>query len=213
MKIFYAIHQYMVQIAFSAYFNVRVFNRENVPLEGPVLLVGNHQSFLDPVLCGVGLNRELDYLARDSLFKNRVFGAYIRALNAFPVQRGHADTKAIKDVIKRLQKGRAVVMYPESTRSVDGRISPFKRGFTLIARRAGATIVPVLVDGAFDVWSRHKLLPSMGSVRVMFGKPTNPQLAKSLSRQQLVDKINRQLRDMQMELRRRYHKKLLDYDE
>ena len=109
MNIFYDIHRLMLRVVFSAFFNIRTFNRANVPLQGPVLVVSNHQSFLDPMLCGLGLNRELDYLARDSLFRNPCFGAYIRALNAFPVQRDHADTKAIKDIINRLKAGRAIV--------------------------------------------------------------------------------------------------------
>lgn len=212
MNWIYHIHQQMIRGTFSAFFNIRVFNRENVPLQGPVLLVSNHQSFLDPLLCGLGLNRECDYLARDSLFANPWFGAYIRALNAFPVQRDQADTKAIKDIINRLKANHAVVMFPEATRSHDGKIRPFKNGFAMIARRAGATIVPAVIDGAFDAWSRHRLLPVPANVRVMFGPAVSPQQAATMTRDQLVQKINHQLRQMQTELRQRYHKPPYKYD-
>ncbi|MCP4711213.1 MAG: 1-acyl-sn-glycerol-3-phosphate acyltransferase, partial [Planctomycetes bacterium] len=78
MRLWYRGWQWASQVGFTTYFGLRIFQRENVPKEGPVLLACNHQSFLDPVLCGIGLPRELDYIARDSLFKNRLFAHYIR---------------------------------------------------------------------------------------------------------------------------------------
>ena len=72
MNYFYILNQYFLRVAFSTYFNTRVFGRENVPVKGPVLLISNHQSFLDPMLCGFGLNRELDYMARDTLFDKKI---------------------------------------------------------------------------------------------------------------------------------------------
>jgi len=204
MNLMYVTYRCALRVLFSSFFGLRVLGRENVPASGPLLLVSNHQSFLDPILCGVALKRELDFMARDSLFDNKLLGLQIRALNTFPVQRDHADVGAIKEVIKRLQQGKAVTIFPEGTRSDDGQIKPFKSGFELIARRAKATTVPVLIDGAFDVWSRHRKLPRMGKIYVVYGKAISPEQAEQMAKGEYVASVDRQIRDMQRELHRRY---------
>ena len=211
MRRWYRFWQILAQGAFAAFFHIRVFGRENVPLTGPVLLVSNHQSFLDPVLCGLSLHRELDYIARDSLFKNPAFAWYIRSLNAFPIQRGQADVAAIKTIIRRLQNHRAVVLFPEATRTPDGRIRPIKSGFDLIARRAQAATVPVVIDGAFDAWPRHQLLSSLGNIMVVFGPAITAKQTQNLSREDFVALINRRLREMQDNIRRRFGKSVYNY--
>ena len=213
MRLYYSFWQRGSQIVFSALYNVRVFGRENVPIDGGMLLLSNHQSFLDPILCGLSLRRELDYMARDSLFHNRWFGSYIRSLNAFPVHRGHADTRAIKEIIRRLKAGRAVMMFPEATRTENGRIRPIKSGFELITRRSGATTVPVVVDGAFEVWPRHQALPGMGRINVQFGRAITPEETRELGRDKFVAEINSRLRTIQNELRQRFGKEPFDYED
>lgn len=213
MRLWYRFWQIIAQGAFCSFFNIRVFGRENVPLTGPVLLVSNHQSFLDPVLCGVGLARELDYIARDSLFRNPAFAWYIRSLNAFPIQRGQADFTAIKTIIRRLQNNRAVVLFPEATRTADGRIRPVKSGFELIIRRARAATVPVVIDGAFEAWPRHRGLCSPGRIYVVFGPAISPERTKNMGREDFIAYINRCLLEMQNNIRRRYRKPLYNYYE
>ncbi|MBN1764308.1 MAG: 1-acyl-sn-glycerol-3-phosphate acyltransferase [Sedimentisphaerales bacterium] len=215
MRIYYAVTQLAAMVVFTAMFKVRMFGRENVPDEGGVLLLSNHQSYLDPVLCGLGLHREVDYMARDSLFTNNYFAAYIRSLNAFPIQREHADTRAIKEIINRLKAGHVVTMFPEATRSRDGRIRTIKPGLELIARRSGAVIVPIVIDGAFETWPRHQKLPGMGHICIKYGRAITPEQVKNMckeSREGLVDEINRRLRTMQNELRQQYGKPLFNYE-
>jgi len=212
MKLFYALCQQLLRVLFSATINVRSHGRENVPLTGPVLLVSNHQSYLDPVLCGLGLNRELDYMARESLFGNRYFRRLIESLNAFPVRRGQADVAAIKEIIHRLRAGRAVVVFPEATRTGDGLIKKIKPGFDLIARRSGGTTVPVVIEGAYEVWPRHKKLPGVGRIQVMYGRAITPQETKLMSREQFITCINERLRQMQNQLRRQYGKIPYEYE-
>ncbi len=213
MRPYYWFWQNYMRLMFTTLYKCQAYNRENVPLEGPVLLVCNHQSFLDPMLCGAPINREVFYMARDTLFKNPIFGAMLRSVNSFPVQRDTADIKGIRDIINRLKTGKAVTMFPEGTRTKDGKIQPFKSGFDVIARRSKATTVPAIIDGAYDVWPRHQLLPGTGTIRVMYGQPITPEECKALSREEFVARINTQMRQMQNDLRSRYGRPLLDYDE
>lgn len=152
------------------FFRVRFYGRENVPANGAFVLISNHQSFLDPVLCGIALKRHLYFLARDTLFVNRFFGGLISSVNTIPVKRGRADLSAMKKVIAKLRQGRGVCLFPEGTRSRDGRIAHFKPGFGLVCRRGEASIVPVLIDGALECWPKGRKIFSPGSITVRYGK-------------------------------------------
>jgi 1-acyl-sn-glycerol-3-phosphate acyltransferase len=211
LKYHYLFTQRFARLLSGMLFGLRAFGRENVPDEGPVLLLSNHQSYLDPIFCTVTLSREVDFVARDSLFKNRLFGAYIRSLSAFPVQRDQADVRAIKAIIDRLKAGRVVILFPEGTRSADGSIGPIKSGFELIARRSGALTVPVVVDGAFDVWPRQQSLPNTGRIYVSYGKGIPAEQVKQMKHGEFVSTVSGQLRQMQTELRRRHGKTPFDY--
>jgi 1-acyl-sn-glycerol-3-phosphate acyltransferase len=191
----------------------RVYGRENVPAEGPVILASNHQSYLDPVYCGVGLRRHLVYVARDSLFRYRLFAFLINSLNAIPVSRDKADIAAMRAIIARLQEGAAVCLYPEGTRTRDGRIIPVKAGFGLLCRRAKAVVVPVLIDGAFETWPRHKRFFQPGSVVVHFGTPLTPVQIETMSNEDLAEYLTRTLRQMQRASRLRQCKPPYTYED
>jgi 1-acyl-sn-glycerol-3-phosphate acyltransferase len=178
-------------------FRCRVYGRENVPATGPVILASNHQSYLDPVYCGVGLRRHLVYVARDTLFRYRLFAFLIHSLNAIPVSRDKADIAAMRAIIARLREGAAVCLYPEGTRTRDGRIIPVKAGFGLLCRRAKAVVVPVLIDGAFEAWPRHKRFFEPGSVQVQFGTPLSPAQIETMTNEELAGHLTRTLRHMQ----------------
>ena len=121
----------------NLFFRISVCARENVPDEGAVVLVSNHQSYLDPVFCGIYLKRPLYFLARSTLWKNRFFGRLISSVNTIPVNQGKADLSAMKKVISKLKEGWCVCLFPEGTRTRDGKITPFKAGFGLLCRRGG----------------------------------------------------------------------------
>lgn len=172
----------------------RVFNPEYVPMEGAAIVVSNHQSFFDPVLIGYGLERELDYMARDSLFKNRFFSKLIRSLNAFPVKRGRADTTAIKETLRRLKAGRVVLLFPEASRTHNGQINPFRPGIGLLAKKASVPIVPAAIAGAFEAWPRTRKLPRLFTpIYVMFAPPILPEEYKDLSDEELTLRIHKEV--------------------
>ena len=197
MRLGYRFCRFLCQGYCAVYLKARCFGVHNLPATGGVLLVSNHQSFLDPVLTTMALYREGNYMARDSLFNSPWLRRLIEYLNAFPVRRNTADIAAIKESMRRLKQGRVVLMFPEGTRTPDGRIQPLLPGMFAIAKKTGVPIVPVLVDGMFQAWPRHQLLPSPGNVIVEYGKPVWPAQFEGRSPEQLMELVRQRLIAMQ----------------
>ena len=199
------------QIFCISFFRVRSYGRDHIPRKGAFVLISNHQSYLDPVLCGITSHRRLGFLARDTLFSHWFFGRLISSLGTIPVKQGEADLSAMRKVIAKLKNGDAICLFPEGTRSPDGRIEPFKPGFGLLCRRGGAAIVPTVVDGAFECWPRHKKLFSRGPIWVSFGKVISAEQAKNMGDEKLAGILTDTLRQMQNRLRIRHGKEPYDY--
>ncbi len=145
----------LLWVALTLVYRLRVVGGERVPRQGPVLLVANHQSFLDPPLVGMGIpSRHLNFIARGGLFSAKGFGWLITALNAVPIKENGSDTAAIRTALEQLAAGRAVLIFPEGSRSPDGAVHEFKRGAWLLMSRAKCPVVPVAIEGAFDAWPR-----------------------------------------------------------
>jgi len=194
------------------FFNMSIRGRENVPRKGPFVLVGNHQSFFDPLFCGMHLKRHLYFLGRDTLFANRALGWLIGSMDTIPVRRGEADFSAIRRVITVLRKGNGICVFPEATRSPNGRIASFKPGFGLLCRRSNATVVPVLIEGAYEVWPRHEKCFAPGArVVVSYGKAIAPEQVREMTDQELAARLTRQIRTMQNQCRIEQGKKPFDY--
>jgi 1-acyl-sn-glycerol-3-phosphate acyltransferase len=192
-------------------FRFRAYGTENVPESGGFILASNHQSYLDPVFGGVALRRRLSYVARDSLFGNRPFALLIRSLNAIPVRRGHADVAAVKTIIARLEEGKGVCLYPEGTRTIDGRISAFRPGLGLLCRRTRAAVVPVLIEGAFDIWPRHRKIFTFGPVTVRYGEAVSAEQVGEMDDRKLAEVLTERIRRMQNECRCKHGKEAYDY--
>ena len=199
------------QIFCISFFRVRSYGRDHIPRKGAFVLISNHQSYLDPVLCGITSHRRLGFLARDTLFSHWFFGRLISSLGTIPVKQGEADLSAMRKVIAKLKNGDAICLFPEGTRSPDGRIEPFKPGFGLLCRRGGAAIVPTVVDGAFECWPRHKKLFSRGPIWVSFGKVISAEQATNMGDEKLAGILTDTLRQMQNRLRIRHGKEPYDY--
>jgi 1-acyl-sn-glycerol-3-phosphate acyltransferase len=159
----------------NCFWKFRVFGLENIPRTGGVLLASNHQSFLDPVLVAMVLSREMHFMARRTLFRNPVLRVIIVGYNAFAIDRDSADVKGVKSAIARLEAGNILLVFPEGTRTGDGSIGRMKPGIGVLAERAAVPIVPVLIEGAHEVWPRNRRFPRLGRISMVFGKPLDPK--------------------------------------
>jgi len=144
---------------------------ENVPKTGPVLVVTNHSSVLDPPAVGALAPRPLYYLAKAELFRIPLFGRLIHALHARPVRRGAADPSALRTALRVLEGGGALLVFPEATRQPEGRLGRGRPGAGMLALLSGAPVVPAYVSGTGRAWPKGRRLPRPAKVRVHFGKP------------------------------------------
>lgn len=156
---------------YKLYFRWRVYNPERVPLEGGVILAANHASFLDPPLVGSGVRRGINYLARESLFRFPVMGWVLRQWQVVPVDRDGGGAKGLKAILDRLLAGGAIILFPEGTRTRDGKLQPARSGIGLTVIKSTAPVVPVRVFGTFEAYGRHLRIPRPFRVAVKYGRP------------------------------------------
>ena len=170
MRWWWRLSQDLSRFGANIFWKFRVFGLENVPASGGVLLASNHESYLDPVLVAMVLPREMHFMARRTLFRNPVFRAIIVGYNAFAIERDSADVKGVNSAIARLEAGNILLVFPEGTRTGDGSIGPMK-SVGVMAARAAVPIVPVLIQGAYDVWPKGQAIPHFGTISLVFGTP------------------------------------------
>jgi 1-acyl-sn-glycerol-3-phosphate acyltransferase len=167
----YKLGQSIFRFAALTAYDLKVHGIKHIPQRGGVLIVANHQSFLDPIMLAVNVRRAVSFLAKSELFENKYFGRLIRGVNAFPVRQGEGDVGAVRETIKRLQEGHVLIMFPEGGRTEDGKVAKMEGGVGLIVRRAGpeVKVVPAAIDGPFKAWPKHQKLPRLHPVRVKYG--------------------------------------------
>jgi 1-acyl-sn-glycerol-3-phosphate acyltransferase len=167
--VLYGILKPLAVLVMRLWFRLEVRGTEHVPAAGPVLLVANHSSLLDPALVGGAAPRRLCFMAKAELFRVPLFGRLIRALNARPVRREGASAQALREALDALRSGQALLVFPEGTRGDEGDIRPPKPGAGMLAVMSGATVVPVYVSGSGRALPRGRLVPRPAKVVVQFG--------------------------------------------
>lgn len=207
----YGFSRGLAKIFVYAYFRIRVYGLEHVPHEGAFLMLGNHQSFLDPIFFGGPISRRVRFVARATLSKGRFAKAIMNLCNTIPINRGKADLTAIKEIIRSLKAGYGVSLFPEGTRCKDGRITALKPGFAFLTRKNPCPIIPVVVEGAYECWPRHSKLPLPGEITVCYGNPIPAAEVKRLDDQELADLLTDRLRVMQNFCRKKMGRPAFDY--
>jgi 1-acyl-sn-glycerol-3-phosphate acyltransferase len=191
----------IMQIVAVLGYRVRHWGLKNIPAKGGVLVVSNHQSLFDPGLVGMASRRRMNYLARKSLFGFAPFGWLIDSLDAIPIDREGIGLSGIKESLRRLKRGEMVLIFPEGTRTVDGEISRFRPGFTALAVRSKAAILPVAIEGAFAAWPRWQMFPRLGTIHIRYGPPILPGEAEGRDERELLAEVERRVRQCHARLR------------
>ena len=166
---FYNVVRPFVRFIFKHFFELSYEGVENVPTDGGNIFASNHRSYGDPVFIALMTRVPISYMAKEELFKQNIFFTLlIKAWGAFPVVRGTGDTAVIDTSIEKLESGRNLVIFPEGTRSKDGKVGKGKTGVALIAAVAQTKVVPVGINFEGEKLCRKK------KVVVRYGKPIDP---------------------------------------
>jgi 1-acyl-sn-glycerol-3-phosphate acyltransferase len=171
MNFVYYLGWSMFRVMYATYFHWRVCNPERVPLEGPVILAANHASFLDPPLVGSGLKRGINYLARESLFRYPGIGWLLRKWNSVPVDRDGGGAAGLRAILDRLLAGGAIILFPEGTRTKDGKLQPARSGIGLTVIKSKAVIIPVRTFGTYECYNRRIKFHLPMRLSVKYGRP------------------------------------------
>lgn len=167
---FYSLIRYGALLAYKLWYGLSFEGLENLPdpKDGTFIIACNHRSYADPVLLSLKVKRRCTYMAKEELFKNPVFAALIRLFGAFPVKRGEGDNGIIDTAVGKLREGKNLAIFPEGTRSKDGKVGRGKTGVALIAARAGVPVVPCGIAYDGKLCFRKK-------ITVRYGKPISPE--------------------------------------
>ncbi len=168
----YGISHYIFKTVHGMFFRGEVVGLENIPARGGFLFAANHASHLDPPAIGCQVPRQIAFFARKTLWKGGWSSWWMNQAGCIPVDRdGGSDVSAIKRVLKTLKEGRALILFPEGTRSRDGEFQTPKSGVGMIACKAGVPVVPVRIFDSHLAWGRGRAPQPGVPVTIVFGKP------------------------------------------
>jgi 1-acyl-sn-glycerol-3-phosphate acyltransferase len=187
-------------------FSLRTEGRGNMPARGPVLVIANHQSYLDPLLVGLAVHRHLCYLARKSLFKKPEFARLIRSFNAVPIDQEGVGKEGLKTILHQLRLDQAVLIFPEGERTETGMMNELRPGVHLLIRRSEVPLLPVGIAGAFDAWPRTRRYPlpaplflpaGKNTIAVSVGKPLDGRKYSDMPRDQALKELFDEIQKVQ----------------
>lgn len=175
-------------------FGLRVEGVARFPLGSGALVCSNHQSNFDPVLVGMILPERLNYVARKTLFKFFLFRWLIEYLDAIPLDRDGMGIAGIKETLRRLGRNESVLIFPEGTRTSDGKVARLKPGFYAIAKRSGKPIVPVAIEGAYDAWPKGTKYPTLTRMAVCVGDAISAEQISAFDEKGLLEELEKRIR-------------------
>lgn len=150
------------------YFDLELRGTENIPATGAVLVTPNHQTYADPPLVTIPIRRPVYYMAWRRLFAIPGFGRLIRLCRAFPVDIDAPDPRAMREALRLLHAGEALMIFPEGGRSLDGQVGPFRPGAFRLAVSLGVPVLPVTITGGHECWPPARALPHRGRITVIY---------------------------------------------
>ena len=170
---------------------VEVEGLENIPTDGPVIYMGNHQGNFDVMALTMAIPRRFSWLAKEELFRIPLFGGAMRRAGYIPLDRsdGRRALKSMDAAAARIRGGASVIIFPEGTRTYDGNLLPFKRGGFLLAAKAGVPIVPFTINGSMAINPRNRIELNPGTLRISFAKPISTDGTTAKQRGDLMDQV------------------------
>lgn len=168
MRLSYRFVAWVLRTVFRLGYRVEVSGREWIPRQRSLVLASNHQSNLDPPLIGCFFPREISFVAKKQLFEQPLLGWLIRRFNAIPLDRSGVDLAALREIRSRLAEGRDLLVFPEGTRSRDGRLGKPRAGLGLIVAEADVDVLPVLILGSRSSPGLPGFRPL---IHLQFGRP------------------------------------------
>jgi len=192
--LFYRVVALLIRTLAAVLFRPSVRGRENIPLEGPVLVAPIHRSNLDFAFTLFISPRKVFFMAKDSLFKVPLLGPALVQLGAFPVTRGSADREALRSAQEVLEAGHALIMFPEGTRKYGPHVEPLHDGAMFIAARTGAAVVPVGIAGTDRALPDGAKWPRPVKVHVVVAAPIAPLVAEGRPSRSAITSKTEELR-------------------
>ena len=179
MNWFYSFSKTLLRWACRLWFRVSVEGTENVPPDGGLVFAGNHASYLDPLMMGVFVRRRCRFIARSSLRKVPLVGAWMKGVGVIFIDRKSPGRAAVGRAIECLDSGQVLGFFPEGTRSPDGRLQEFQKGLLLLLKKSDANVVPVGIEGTFSAFPKGAFIPRPRRVTVRYGtaRPASEVLA------------------------------------
>jgi 1-acyl-sn-glycerol-3-phosphate acyltransferase len=170
----YAIVRFLIWFVAKILWRISFEGLHNVPRTGPFVLAPVHRSFIDFGLVSAVTRRPMGFMGKESLWKNRWFGAFITHLGAYPVNRGAPDRESLRRTLQILGQGKPLVLFPEGTRRGGPVIEHLHEGAAYVASRAGVPLVPVGIGGSEQALPKGKALPRLARIHVIVGEPLLP---------------------------------------
>jgi 1-acyl-sn-glycerol-3-phosphate acyltransferase len=196
--LWYDFYYWLYKATATLAFSYRSEGGDHIPRRGPALLIANHESYIDPLLVGMATCRRLRYLARKTLFRNRVLGGYLHSVGCVPVDQQGVAKEGLKAALDLLHAGETVLVFPEGERTWTGAMQPLRPGIQLLIKRSEAPVIPVGVAGAYQVLPRTRRWPKLcplvlpapcGGVAVSVGRPLAAERLQQMPREQLLDEL------------------------
>ena len=167
----FRISRWIIRGLLRLFFGFTVVGRHHEPQAGPIIVVSNHLSDLDPLVIGSALSRPVSYMAKEELFKPPLLRWWVTACGAFPVRRGEPDRRAFRTALEVLRRGGVLVMFPEGTRGRDRTLRPPEPGAAMLALRTGAPLLPAAILGTDLVFPRDARRLRRSRITVRLGAP------------------------------------------
>lgn len=170
----YALSRFLLGIGLRTWNRYRAIGGEQIPVYGGVIVVSNHASFLDPPIVGCGMMRPIHFMARNSLFRNRLGGWWARNVGVISIDRNKGDIAAFKAAFAVLKSGGVLCLFPEGTRTLDGNLQAPKDGIGFLIIKAAVPVVPVYIEGSFNAFPKGAGWIKPAKITVRYGAPIMP---------------------------------------